>query len=73
MAWHLHLHGARGFQDAPPRLSVRVHLHLSGVDARVDHHPRPSAKLPARGNVNEHYKGGRSRGGGAEVEGGGQK
>lgn len=40
-------------------LFVSVHLHLGEVDGRVNHHPRPAAKLPARGNVHEHYKGGR--------------
>mmetsp|Transcript_13466 Transcript_13466/g.36269 ORF Transcript_13466/g.36269 Transcript_13466/m.36269 type:complete len:694 (+) Transcript_13466:423-2504(+) len=48
------LGGRWGLQDAAPRLHVGKHLHLVGVDLRVEDHPSSAAQLPARGDVNRH-------------------
>mmetsp|Transcript_62888 Transcript_62888/g.149889 ORF Transcript_62888/g.149889 Transcript_62888/m.149889 type:complete len:398 (-) Transcript_62888:1920-3113(-) len=51
----LDLHDPGRLEDAAAGSGVRVHLHLLRVDRRVDHHPRPAAKFPVRGDVHEDW------------------
>ena len=49
----LDLTDARRLEDAPSRFHVRIHLHSSLVDGRINDNPGTTAELTIRRNVNE--------------------